>query len=234
MTEPKSVPLPKSETRRRIAELAAEGLNAKEIAAKIERNYDNVRKLLKQPDVQVYLLHLQTQIASPDEAQRAIQVIDRIGNIKEWRALAGHVQQFYTYILERALTEPEVLEQVVGYDPEGKPRSITVINPLAKHFHTLAEKIAARVEDRAWGKVPQKIDVEALPTSDRLEDLKDHQLAYYRRLILMSWDRNLALAEAKRLKAPDQAERFEDFERDAENIVEAEILAIEGEVESDT
>lgn len=216
---------PTSELRKQIAEVYAEGkrdgITIKEVAEKVDANYDYVRKALKDEDVRAHVI----RVTMDDEV-----VMGKM-TVKDWVELAPRVQLFYEHIMKRAMEEPDWIDVKVGYDAQ-KDEDITERrpNPLAQHYQRLARDIAARIEDRAWGKTPQRIDHELTPGGDRIENLKDHQLAAYRRMILRGLSPTLALEEAKRTKAlpPGEQEQFEDFMRDQEEAIqEAEFEVVD-------
>ncbi|KPJ96715.1 MAG: hypothetical protein AMS18_00205 [Gemmatimonas sp. SG8_17] len=209
--------MPSTPMREEIARLSFEGKHYKEIAGIVGCHPDTARKALKEDDVQAHILRLKIQTG---------EGINRL-KVRDWREFAPAVQQFYEFIMQRAMQEPEYIRNPVGKDDDGTILYESIANPVAMHFHKLAAQIAPRVEDRVWGKTPQKIEVDKLPTAERLGDLTDAQLDYYRRQILQGIDKNMAFAEAMRIEDADY-----EFEPFAGFIKDAEILMIEGEVES--
>lgn len=211
--------VPTSDLRRKIAECAATGMHYKDIAAKLSCNSDYVRKSLKQDDVKAHILRLHVDQGEVKKLR-----------VKDWRDLAPHVTEFYEYVMLKSMAQPDYIKVQIGKDADDEPMYEEKPNPVSQHYQKLAAQVAARIEDRAWGKTPQKIEVDRLPTAERLESLSDAQLDYYRRQIVSGIDKNIAFAEAMRIEEAEYEfadDIFSGFVQDAE------VLAIEGEVEED-
>ncbi len=216
-TGPDGLLVPTTEKRRRIAELAVTGMHYRDIAKELDCHFDYVRKSLKQDDVKAHILRLKVDKGEVKTVR-----------VKDWKDLAPSVTAFYDYVMARAMDEPDYIDVVIGTDADGKPIHEKKQNQVAQHYQKLASSIATRIEDRAWGKTPQKIEVDNIPTIERLENLTDAQLDYYRRRILTGLDKNVAFSEAMRLDEADYEfadDMFGGF------IEDAEVLAIEGETE---
>lgn len=212
--------LPKTQLRERIAECFASGMARKQIATHLNCSYDYVVEALRKEDVKAHVARIRMQAA----AKGGVQVHPK--EIREWAELAPMAQAFYARLIELGFEAQPKAERRIGTNEAGAPIMAEEWNPHYTKAQDLALKASQEVVHRAWGKVPQRIDIDELPGGDKIGKMSDAQLEAYRQELMKGTAPSIALERVLRLTDAQIVGEDGDWE-------DAEILKVEEEEEEE-
>lgn len=211
---------PKTPLRQRIAESFAAGMSRKQIATHLNCSYDYVVEALRDEDVKAHVARIRMQAA----AKGGVQVHPK--EIKEWAELAPMAQAFYEHLIKLGFEVEEKVERKIGETSEGNPIMAEEWNPNYSKAKDLGLKAAQEVVHRAWGKVPQRIDIDEMPGGDKIGKMSDAQLEAYRQELQKGTAPSIAVERVMRLTDAQIVGEDGDWQ-------DAEILEVEDSDEFD-